>query len=127
MFPAPRAAIGGPGGFRRQASSSVRCVIRTSSPALLGQSFREGVLGNIAVQRLSSQRLISSPLSTPSEVVQVFGAVQAQDYGGAAWALGLRTPGATRVQIDRAFDAGEILRTHVLRPTWHFVSPQDVR
>jgi hypothetical protein len=54
------------------------------------------------------------------------GAVQSQDYAGGKWALGLRS-GATAAAIDRLFDEGAILRTHVLRPTWHFVVPEDVR
>ena len=54
-------------------------------------------------------------------------AVQSQDYAGAKWALGQRVAGVTDTDIDRAFDAGEILRTHVLRPTWHFVAPEDLR
>jgi len=54
-------------------------------------------------------------------------AVQAQDYAGAKWALAQRTHGVTNEDIDRAFDAGEIVRTHVLRPTWHFVVPEDLR
>jgi hypothetical protein len=54
-------------------------------------------------------------------------AVQSQDYPGAKWALGQRVAGATEAEIDRAFDAGEIVRTHVLRPTWHFVAPEDLR
>jgi hypothetical protein len=53
--------------------------------------------------------------------------VQAQDYSGAKWAIGLRARGVTEVDVDRAFDAGAILRTHVLRPTWHFVAPDDIR
>lgn len=56
-----------------------------------------------------------------------FAAVQAQDYAGAKWALGQRARAATEAQIDRVFDEGRILRTHVLRPTWHFVPPEDVR
>ncbi|MGH7696763.1 MAG: winged helix DNA-binding domain-containing protein [Gemmatimonadaceae bacterium] len=55
------------------------------------------------------------------------GAVQAQDYAGAKWALGQRIPGGTDGDIERAFNKGEILRTHLLRPTWHFVSPADIR
>ena len=54
------------------------------------------------------------------------GAVQAQDYGGAKWALGQRTRGASEAGLDRLFDEGAILRTHVLRPTWHFVVPEDL-
>lgn len=53
--------------------------------------------------------------------------MQAQDYAGAKWAVGLRTQGLTDTGFDRAFDRGDVLRTHVLRPTWHFVSPKDLR
>ena len=66
-------------------------------------------------------------LESPAEVVRWLGAVQAQDYNGATWALGLRTDAATRASVDEAFDSGQILRTHVLRPTWHFVPPEDAR
>jgi hypothetical protein len=59
-------------------------------------------------------------------VVGWLGAVQAQDYAGAKWALGLRLRGVTEDDIDRAFAAGSILRTHLMRPTWHFVTPRDI-
>jgi hypothetical protein len=55
------------------------------------------------------------------------GAVQAQDYGPAKWSVGARTRGATDEQVEAAFAAGRILRTHVVRPTWHFVLPADIR
>jgi len=54
-------------------------------------------------------------------------AMQAQDYAGAKWAIGIRLPGSTDADIETAFNRGEILRTHVLRPTWHFVAPADIR
>jgi len=54
-------------------------------------------------------------------------AVQAQDYAGAKWALGLRMQNATDETLDRAFNNGSILRTHMMRPTWHFVTPADIR
>ena len=54
-------------------------------------------------------------------------AVQSQDYPNAKWAVGQRLDGALDADLDRAFDAGEIVRTHVLRPTWHFVAPDDMR
>lgn len=54
-------------------------------------------------------------------------AVQSQDYPGAAWAVAQRVEGVTEADVNRAFDAGEIVRTHVLRPTWHFVAPEDLR
>jgi hypothetical protein len=60
-------------------------------------------------------------------MVQRLVAVQAQDFAGAKWALGLRLVGVDDAEVERAFNAGEILRTHVLRPTWHFVSPADIR
>lgn len=82
---------------------------------------------SLARQRLSQQRLAADPLSTPAEVVAWMGAVQAQDYPGAKWALGLRMQAATEAAIDQAFNEGVILRTHVLRPTWHFVAPADIR
>jgi hypothetical protein len=54
-------------------------------------------------------------------------AVQAQDFAGAKWAIGLRLTTVNDAEVERAFNAGEILRTHVLRPTWHFVAPEDIR
>jgi hypothetical protein len=63
----------------------------------------------------------------PAAVVAGLGAVQSQDYLGACWALALRSPGLTRADVTSAFDAGRLLRTHVLRPTWHFVVPADIR
>jgi hypothetical protein len=53
--------------------------------------------------------------------------VQAQDYGAAKWALALRMRNATHAQVEEAFNEGRIIRTHLLRPTWHFVVPEDVR
>jgi len=60
-------------------------------------------------------------------VVRWFGAVQAQDYHAAKWALALRMKSATNAAVQDAFDRGEILRTHLLRPTWHFITPEDIR
>jgi hypothetical protein len=81
----------------------------------------------IALKRLYQQRLSQNPLASPEEVVGWLGAVQSQEYLGALWSLGLRTQGATDDAIERAFDEGAILRTHVMRPTWHFVTPADIR
>src|SRR5216684_6032669 len=82
---------------------------------------------DIAHQRLHNQ-LISQPTNdAPGDVVQWLGAVQAQDYAAAKWAVGLRSAGVTSDAIERAFADGAILRTHLMRPTWHFVSPADIR
>jgi len=84
-------------------------------------------LSDIARLRLRNQRLTRPDSSTPEEIVSWLGAVQAQDYPGAKWAIGMRTRGATDAALDAAFDAGRLLRTHVMRPTWHFVPPADIR
>ena len=78
-------------------------------------------------QRLAQQQLSQTPFLEPSEVVAWLGAIQAQDYLGSKWALGLRMRQGTDAQIEQAFNNGAILRTHVMRPTWHFVTPADIR
>ena len=82
---------------------------------------------DIAPVRLRRQMLAGGAAADAPAVVQWMGAVQAQDYAGARWAIGLRAKGATDATVARAFDAGAILRTHMMRPTWHFVAPQDIR
>ncbi len=77
--------------------------------------------------RLINHRLAGSTLRDPRDVVAWFGAVQAQDFPGAKWALGLRAKGSTETVVDEAFNAGAIVRTHVLRPTWHLVAAADIR
>jgi hypothetical protein len=77
--------------------------------------------------RLRNQRLTATTFRRADQVVSWLGAVQAQDYAGAQWGVALRARGLTIAAIERAFDAGEILRTHVLRPTWHLVTPADLR
>ncbi|HEX5691791.1 MAG TPA: winged helix DNA-binding domain-containing protein [Roseiflexaceae bacterium] len=81
----------------------------------------------LALQRLHNQQLIGPQATTPTQVVTWQGAVQAQDYAGAKWAVGQRMAAATDATLDHAFAEGAILRTHVLRPTWHFVAPADIR
>lgn len=62
-----------------------------------------------------------------ADLVRTLGAVQAQDYPGAKWGVGQRLRGVTDADVEDAFTRGDILRTHVLRPTWHFVAPEDIR
>src|SRR5207245_61938 len=82
---------------------------------------------SITPRRLRAQRLIGKPFASPVDVVRWLGAVQSQDYAGAKWALAQRSQATTDAAIDRLFDQGAILRTHVMRPTWHFVVPEDIR
>jgi hypothetical protein len=81
----------------------------------------------IARRRLGAQRLVSPPSALPQVIVSRLGAVQAQDYGAAKWGVGLRGRGLVDADVERAFNAGEIVRTHILRPTWHFVAASDLR
>lgn len=81
----------------------------------------------IARRRLAGQGLSTVRFKDPADVVSQLGAVQAQDYAGAKWALGQRLEEFTDSDLDSAFNNGSILRTHLLRPTWHFVTPKDIR
>lgn len=78
-------------------------------------------------QRLSRQFLTGPKAQTAVEVIRALGAVQAQDYAGAKWALGMRVRSTTDAAIEDAIGRGQIIRTHILRPTWHFVLPEDIR
>jgi hypothetical protein len=82
---------------------------------------------DIVRQRLHTQRIAGEKFQSPDAVVRWFGAVQAQDFPGAKWAVGQRMHGATDAALDAAFAAGTILRTHVMLPTWHFFTPADIR
>lgn len=82
---------------------------------------------NIIQRRLYNQYLTHRTFETPADVVSWLGAVQAQEYAHAKWALGLRMRQAVDPLIEQAFTEGAILRTHVMRPTWHFVTPADIR
>ncbi|MFA6056752.1 MAG: winged helix DNA-binding domain-containing protein [Taibaiella sp.] len=77
--------------------------------------------------RLFNQQLSASTLQTPAELVSWIGAVQAQDYAMAKWAIGLRLKNANDDIIEKAITDGSIIRTHVLRTTWHLVTPEDIR
>jgi hypothetical protein len=77
--------------------------------------------------RLRNQQLIDSTYRKPADVVAWLCAMQAQDYPAAKWAIGVRAPGCQDGDVEEAFNEGLILRTHVLRPTWHFVTAADIR
>jgi hypothetical protein len=80
----------------------------------------------IADQRLANQRLVKPTLELATDVVSSLGAVQAQDYGAAKWGLAQRLRGATDADIEEEISTGAIVRTHILRPTWHFVAASDI-
>jgi hypothetical protein len=82
---------------------------------------------DILSHRLHHQRVTGAPFERPEEMVRLLCGVQSQDYAGARWSVGQRTRGCTDGDVARACDEGKILRTHILRPTWHFVPPADIR
>lgn len=82
---------------------------------------------DVLTQRLATQRLSSAPLPRAADVVRLLGAVQCQERDHAFFSLGLRSRTSTYAAVAAELDAGRFLRTHVLRPTWHFVAPEDLR
>jgi len=76
--------------------------------------------------RMLNQQIEGSVCTTPKELVSSMGAIQAQDFAMAKWAIGQRVPYSTLNSIEAAYNAGEFLRTHLMRPTWHFVSSDDI-
>jgi Winged helix DNA-binding domain len=83
-------------------------------------------LNEIAWRRLAALGLLGSADATVEAVVGRLGAVQSQDFAGGKWSIGRRAP-ITDQQLDEAYTQGRLLRTHVLRATWHFVLPEDIR
>jgi uncharacterized protein YehS (DUF1456 family) len=83
-------------------------------------------LKTVAAARLVNQQLGKTRFKIVKDIVAWFGAMQAQEFKWVKWALGVRLPDHTEENVEAAFAKGKILRTHLLRPTWHFVSPDDI-
>lgn len=81
----------------------------------------------IVKSRLINQQIAETKFTSAHEIVTWMIALQAQEYAMAKWAIGLRLPGLKHAEIENAFNKGAILRTHLMRPTWHFVTPADIR
>ena len=77
--------------------------------------------------RLAAQRISSSEFTGVAEVVRWMTAMQAQDFAGAKWSIGLRLPGSVESEIDAAFAEGTIVRSWPMRGTLHVVAPEDLR
>lgn len=82
---------------------------------------------SIAARRLLASGLIGPFPASLEEAVRRLGAVQSQDYPGASWGLAQRVGDRTLDDVTVRYDRGSILRTHAMRPTWHFVLPEDIR
>lgn len=83
-------------------------------------------LTDVLHARLAAQRLLSDRLAGPAEVVTWMAAVQSQEFAHALWSLRLRSASVLEAELRAAFDRGDFLRTHLLRPTWHLVAPEDI-
>jgi hypothetical protein len=84
-------------------------------------------VSRIAQLRLQRQRIAGGKFESPEQAVSWFGAMQAQDYAAALWAIGLRTRGATQASVEQAIAEGRIVRTWPMRGTLHFLAAEDVR
>ena len=82
---------------------------------------------DIVRMRLRAQGIVGNAFRSPADVVRTLGAVQAQDYLGALWAVGLRVPGSTEPDVERALAGRTILRTWPMRGTLHVVAAEDAR
>ncbi|GIH08733.1 hypothetical protein Rhe02_68000 [Rhizocola hellebori] len=83
--------------------------------------------GEIAALRMVNQRLWGEPFQDIHSGVRSFAALQAQEFPYARWSIVQRTKNVTEPMVDELIADGRILRTHVMRPTWHFVAREDIR
>jgi hypothetical protein len=92
-----------------------------STSADLGKS------AGLVARRMTAHRLWGRPAASLDDVVRGLSAMQSQEFVPAKWALAQRADGVTVADVDAAFESGRLLRTHILRPTWHFVHAADIR
>lgn len=83
-------------------------------------------INDIVQMRLAAQQITTQRFTKAKDLAGWMGAMQAQDFAMAVSAAGLRLTGAVERTVTESFDNGEMLRTHVLRPTWHLVSPENI-
>jgi len=81
---------------------------------------------DIAFRRLFSQRIGDGHFIDPVGLVKWMGCIRAEDFPGAMWSIGLRVQGSTENSVEKAFNEGHILRTHVLTPAWRLVAAEDI-
>jgi hypothetical protein len=81
----------------------------------------------LLARRLAAHGLSAARFAGPVDVVHGLAAVQAQEPGGASWAIAQRLASPSRPEVAAALDSGELLRSHALRPTWHILARDDLR
>src|SRR4051812_795981 len=84
-------------------------------------------LADIAKLRLISQQIDSSGFESAADIIKWMGAIQAQEYAQSKWSIGVRLQHLTDKIVEKEISDAHILRTHLLRPTWHFVAAEDIR
>ncbi|MDR0754946.1 MAG: winged helix DNA-binding domain-containing protein [Prevotellaceae bacterium] len=77
--------------------------------------------------RAVSQQLVNPTFDEAKDLVSWMGAIQAQDYNMCKWAIGVRLKSCKISAVETALNKGDILRTHIMRPTWHLVAAEDIR
>jgi len=77
--------------------------------------------------RLIAQRIVTPAATTPVETVRWMLALQAQDFPGVKWSVGLRQRSGTQAAVEAACDAGEIVRSWPMRGTLHLVAAEDLK
>ncbi|MGO2541950.1 MAG: winged helix DNA-binding domain-containing protein [Specibacter sp.] len=83
----------------------------------------------LARLRLAAQMILptsASPIPGPVDVVRSLTALQGQDFPGALWSIGLRSPGSTRADVEAAFNRGELVRSSAMRGTLHVTASEDL-
>ncbi|UJA20313.1 winged helix DNA-binding domain-containing protein [Thermoleophilia bacterium SCSIO 60948] len=81
---------------------------------------------DLVQSRLARQRLSSAPLDSPLAAVDLLLAVQAQEYEESKWSLSQRSGDPSEEEVEALIASGALLRTHIMRPTWHLVLPADI-
>ncbi|MCB0629887.1 MAG: winged helix DNA-binding domain-containing protein [Saprospiraceae bacterium] len=81
----------------------------------------------LGIHRQYNQQLLGSTRQTATEMVHWLGAIQGQEYAQTKWGIGLRLPHLLDKDVEQELTEGKLLRTHLLRPTWHLVTADDIR
>lgn len=81
---------------------------------------------DIATLRLFNQQISVPEFTDANALLKHMGAMQGQDFRSAIWAVGLRLKNANISAVEKAYNSGDILRTHAMRPTWHIVARENL-
>src|SRR5690606_38664216 len=102
-----------------------RCDAPVGAAAPRAPPYAATVDRQIARWRLVAQRLTTPPPGSAEDVVRHLLGVQAENASQSAWAVATRTPTPDAGDLADALASGRVLRTHVLRSTWHYVHRDD--